>query len=178
MVGGLTAADYDALPEDVCRQIEVVDGAIIVCPSPSRSHQRVARHLANVLENACGQEQTVATDVDLRWHTDDSSGYRRPDIVVYDSSLSNDAQLAPEHCLLVIEVMSPSTVTIDRVHKPAEYAMAGIEHFWRIEPNDRLTVFRYRLDPMTRTYASAGVSTGKLVVTDPFTVSVDLDDLL
>ena len=30
MIAGVTTADYDALPEDVCRQIEIVDGCVIV----------------------------------------------------------------------------------------------------------------------------------------------------
>jgi hypothetical protein len=33
---GLTAARYEALPEEICGRIEVVDGAIIVNPAPRR----------------------------------------------------------------------------------------------------------------------------------------------
>jgi Uma2 family endonuclease len=36
-----------------------------------------------------------------------------------------DAVLRPEHCLLVVEVMSPGSVTADQTDKPAEYAAAG-----------------------------------------------------
>jgi Uma2 family endonuclease len=39
----------------------------------------------------------------------------------------------PEHCLLVVEVMSPDSVTTDQIDKPAEYAAFGILHFWRVE---------------------------------------------
>lgn len=180
MTAGLTAADYDALPEDVCRQIEVVDGAIFVSPSPRRSHQRVVRRLANVLEAACDTRFAVDVDVDLRLR-DVPLLNRRPDVVVYDSSLPNDEVLRPHHCLLVIEVMSPGSVTTDRADKPAEYATAGIGHFWRIELDDaerKLTLYRYGLDPTTRSYASAGMNTGKLVVSDPLEVSVALDDLI
>lgn len=96
---------------------------------------------------------------------------RRPDVVVYDSALPDDAVLRPEHCLLVVEVMSPGSITADQTDKPAEYAAAGIEHFWRFESDfqdeRRLTAFRYRLDPTTRTYASAGVDTDKMAVSDP-----------
>lgn len=101
-------------------------------------------------------------------------------IVVYLPAVSPDAVLRPQHCVLVVEVMSPGSVTADQADKPAEYAVAGIEHFWRVErPGDgELTVFRYRLDPTTRGYASAGISTDKLTVSDPFPVSVDLADLI
>lgn len=105
---------------------------------------------------------------------------RRPDVIVYTSAISDDTVLRPEHCVLVVEVMSPGSITADQADKPAEYAAAGIEHFWRIErPNEGgLAVFRYRLDPTTRIYASAGISTDKLTVTDPFLISVDLGGLV
>lgn len=44
--GGLTAADYEALPEEVRRRIEIVDGAVFVTPAPRKPHQRVVRRLA------------------------------------------------------------------------------------------------------------------------------------
>jgi Uma2 family endonuclease len=174
---GLTTADYDALPEDICRRIEIVDGAIIVSPSPRRSHQIVARRLANALEATVDSNLAVTTDVDLRLR-DVPLLNRRPDIVVYDASVPGDEVLRPQHCVLVVEVMSPGSVTTDRVDKPAEYAMVGIEHYWRVEETDRsLTVFRYRLDPTTHVYASAGVDTGTMTVTDPVKLTVDLADL-
>ncbi|MGI8307526.1 Uma2 family endonuclease [Saccharopolyspora hattusasensis] len=178
---GLSAAEYEALPEEVCRRIEIVDGAIVVTPAPRRSHQIIARRLANELELAVGPELTVATDVDLRLR-DVPLLNRRPDVVVYDSALPEDADLRPQHCLLVVEVMSPGSVTADQTDKPAEYAAAGIEHFWRIESDRqddrRLTAFRYRLDPTTRTYAPSGVDTDKLAVSDPVELRIDFESLL
>ncbi len=175
---GLSAEAYEALPEDVCRRIEVVDGSIIVSPAPRRTHQIIARRLANALEAACRPRLAVATDVDLRLR-DVPLLNRRPDIVVYDAALPADAVLRPEHCALVVEVMSRGSVTTDQTDKPAEYATAGIAHFWRLESIDELalTVFRYRLDPTTRIYTSSGPDSTKLVVSEPFAISVDLADL-
>ncbi len=83
--------------------------------------------------------------------------------------------------MLVVEVMSPGSVTADQIDKPAEYAAAGIEHFWRVENMDNaelgLTVFRYRRDPTTRIYVSAGIDTGTMTVTDPVKLTVVLADL-
>lgn len=175
---GITAADYEALPEEVCRRIEIVDGAIVVNAAPRRPHQRIVRRLANALESACGPELAVDFDVDLRLR-DVPLLNRRPDVVVYNSGLLSDTVLRPQHCVLLVEVMPPGSTTADQIDKPGEYAAAGVAHFWRIEQSDdgALTVFRYRLDPTTRTYASAGISTDKLAVSDPFSVSVDLADL-
>jgi Uma2 family endonuclease len=89
----------------------------------------------------------VATSIDLRLR-DVPLLNRRPDVVVYDASVPDDDALRPEHCLLVVEVMSPGSVTTDQHDKPAEYAAAGITHFWREEHGgtgrQTLTVFRYR----------------------------------
>jgi Uma2 family endonuclease len=177
---GLSAAEYDALPEEICRRIEVVDGAIIVNAAPRRLHQDIGRRLANALEAACRPGFAVSTDVDLRLR-DIPLLNRRADAVVYDASLPDDAVLRPEHCVLVAEVMSPGSVTTDQTDKPAEYAVAGIRHYWRVEhdPAERvLSVFCYRLDPTTGTYASAGVHSGKMTVTDPVSITIDLTTLI
>ena len=177
---GLSAQDYEALPEEICRRIEIVDGAVIVNAAPRRQHQDICRRLANALEAACGPALAVSMDVDLRLR-DIPLLNRRPDAVVYDASLPDDAVLRPQHCVLVVEVMSPGSVTTDQTDKPAEYAAASIRHYWRVEHDPAesvLSVFCYRLDPTTGTYASAGVHSGKMTVTDPVSVTVDLTVLL
>lgn len=174
---GLTVADYEALPEDVSRQIEILDGTVKVSPAPSREHQRVTRRLANVLEAAVSDELAVEIDVDLRLR-DVPLLLRRPDIVVFDASLPNTEPLRPDHCLLLVEVMSPGSVTTDRMDKPTEYAASGIKHFWRVEIDDpAISVFRYQLDPSTRTYGLAGLDKGKLMISDPVELDLDLETL-
>jgi Uma2 family endonuclease len=177
---GLGAADYEALPEDICRRIEIVDGAIIVNAAPRRLHQDICRRLANALETACGTDLAVSIDVDLRLR-DIPLLNRRPDAVIYDASLPDDAVLRPQNCTLVVEVMSPGSVTADQTDKPAEYAASRIPHYWRLEhdPAEKLlSVFCYRLDPTTGTYASAGVHTGTMTVTEPVAITIDLTKLL
>jgi Uma2 family endonuclease len=177
---GMSPEEYEALPEDICRRIEIVDGAVIVNAAPRRLHQDICRRLANALEAACGPDLAVSMDVDLRLR-DVPLLNRRPDAVLYDAALPDDAVLRPQHCTLVVEVMSPGSVTTDQTDKPAEYAAARIPHVWRVEHNpDELTlsVFSYRLDPTTGIYASAGVHTGKMTVTDPVSFAIDLTTLL
>jgi hypothetical protein len=62
--------------------------------------------------------------------------------------------------------------------KPTEYAASGIQHFWRVEGDDlAVNVFRYQLDPMTRTYALVGLDKGKLSIKDPVELDLDLEGL-
>ena len=177
---GLTAADYDALSEEVCRRIEVVDGGIVMTPAPRRPHQIIARRLANAIEDAAGPRWAVATDVDLRLR-DVPLLNRRPDIAVHDAALDDDEVLRPEHTVLVVEVMSPGSITTGQTDKPAEYARAGIEHFWRLEnPTDDaadLALFRYRLDSATGIYTLLEVHKDEVAVRVPMELRVDLATL-
>lgn len=175
--GLITAADYEALPEEVCRRIEIVDGMVVASPSPRRTHQNIAYSLVPVLKEATTPRFNTVGDVDLRLR-DVPLLNRRPDIVVYEASLPDDEILRPEHCLLVIEIMSPGSVTTDQIDKPAEYAASGIRHFWRIEHDEQgISVFRYQLDPMTRTYALVGLDKDKLSIEDPIVLDLDLETL-
>ncbi|WP_233223443.1 Uma2 family endonuclease [Amycolatopsis sp. CA-128772] len=160
----------------MCRRVEIVDGAVVVLPAPLRSHQRLARRLADVLEANCGPELAVVTGADLRVQEAPLVN-RRPDIVVYDARVPDEQVLRPVDCRLVVEVMSSSSVTADRLSKPAEYAAAGIEHYWRIEDRGgsaSCRVVRHVLNPGTQNYLRHDVDEELLTVTSPFAVTVDL----
>lgn len=160
-------------------RLEIVDGAVVVRPAPPRAHEQVVRNLVSVLTAARPVGYEVDTGVGLVLREVPLLN-RRPDLVVHDSP--DRAAPAPEHCLLVAEVVSRDSLAADRTSKPAHYAATGVPHFWRIEnPNDDprlIQLFRYRLDPTTRVYASAGVDTGKVSLHDPFPVTIDLAALL
>jgi Uma2 family endonuclease len=174
---GLTAADYEALPEEVCRRIEIVDGAVVVSPSPRRAHQHIANRLVTALESVTEPAFMAVGDVDLRLRNVPLLN-RRPDVVMYEASLPDDEVLRPAHCLLVVEVMSPGSVTTDQIDKPGEYAASGIRHFWRIEYDDSvINVLRYQLDLKTQTYALVGDDKGKLSIKDPVALDLDLETL-
>ncbi len=173
---GVTAADYEVLPEEVCRRVEIVDGAVLVLPAPLRSHQRLARRLADVLEENCGPELAVVTGADLRVREAPLVN-RRPDIVVYDAQVPDEQVLRPVDCRLVVEIMSTGSVTADRLSKPAEYAAARIGHYWRVEDGDGATpcrVVRHVLDPHAQSYVVDGVDEGVLSVSSPFSLTVDV----
>lgn len=64
----LTEADYRELSEEFSRTIEIVHGHVIKCESPTPRHNRIARRLANALEDSrspVGPCLTIETDVDV-----------------------------------------------------------------------------------------------------------------
>jgi Uma2 family endonuclease len=161
----VTVEDYEALPEEIAGAIEIVDGYIVYSEAPTPDHQTASRRLANMLEaharSAMGRGHpcvTVNNDVDLRLH-DVPLLNRRPDVVLY-RCLDRDRgeRLRAEHVLLVIEIVSPGSQTQDTTDKPAEYAKAGIPHYWivRLDNTGVSTVERYRLDRATMLYKHVG----------------------
>jgi hypothetical protein len=62
--------------------------------------------------------------------------------------------------------------------KPAEYASAGIPHYWRIEQKDAgLAAYTYAIDATQRTYIPTGSYSGALKAERPFSITIDLDAL-
>jgi Uma2 family endonuclease len=80
----------------------------------------------------------------------------------------------PEQVPLVVEIVSPGTRRRDRLEKPAEYAAAGIPHYWRIEQNP-VHVFAYDLGQ--KGYELVADSVDELVLTAPFEIRLAISDI-
>ncbi|MBA9007892.1 Uma2 family endonuclease [Thermomonospora cellulosilytica] len=174
---GLTAEEYDRMPEESCRNIEIVDGRIVVVPSATPAHNRLIWKLAHLLEQAAPAPWQVTVDVDLRI-SDVPLNNRRPDVLVFQGD-PDSLPVRPPQVLLAVEVMSKGSVSTDRLDKPAEYAAAGIPHYWRVEREGAgLIVYTHVLNRTTSTYADAGAYSGLLKVEQPYPVEMDLNALL
>ena len=62
---GWTTDDLDELPPDGRRR-ELIDGVLIVSPSPSNVHQIIAMRLGGALEAVCPPEFDVTLGVEIR----------------------------------------------------------------------------------------------------------------
>jgi Uma2 family endonuclease len=82
--------------------------------------------------------------------------------------------VVPEQVALVVEVVSPGTRRRDRLEKPAEYAAAGIPHYWRIEQHP-VHVFAYDLGQ--KGYDLVADSADELVLTAPFEIRLAISDI-
>ena len=77
----------------------------------------------------------------------------------------------------MVEIVSPSTVSMDRAIKPVMYAEASIPVYWRVELQDAPKIVVCSLSRgryVTRTTLTAGIR-GR--TTRPFTVEVDPADI-
>lgn len=129
-----TYSEYARLPDDGNRY-EVIDGEVLVTPAPTPHHQKVILRLAvMLLDHVEGRGLGwVFQDVDLLFVT---GQFLRPDIVVVPASgrsgvTDRGVEVAPA---LVVEVLSPSSHTIDRVKKPRRYLDFGVPTYWVVDP--------------------------------------------
>ena len=165
-----TEAEYLALPE-TNQRIELLDGTLLVTPAPGIGHQQWARRLANLLEAAAPSDIDVAESVNL--HVG-SARILIPDVLVVRGRGDVKVHEAAD-ALLVVEVLSPSSVSIDRVLKPHLYAAAGVPWFLRVEPDQGQLpeLWLYELGPdgyEERARATAG---RPLTLDQPFAAVID-----
>lgn len=163
----LTRADLAGLPDDGHRY-ELVDGVLVVSPSPRPRHQRVVLELAVLLRAACPAELEVFVaplDVVLAEDT-----VLIPDVLVARRNDLDDTCL-PAAPVLAAEVLSPSTRRIDLMLKRSRYEAAGVPAYWVIDP-DAPSLLAWRL--ADGTYREVGHVTGDEAfrTAEPFDVEV------
>jgi Uma2 family endonuclease len=116
-------------------RLELVDGEVAVSPSPTPRHSHVVVNLIVVLgqyiqENELGE---LHHDVDTIL---DRFDVRRPDILYFSKDrthlIGKKAMEGPPD--LAIEVISPSSVEVDREDKFEQYREAGVKFYWIIDP--------------------------------------------
>ncbi|MFD0855574.1 Uma2 family endonuclease [Actinomadura adrarensis] len=174
---GITAEHYDQMPVEDCRNIEIVDGRIVVCPSQTPHHNLIALRLTHDLDRQLPEPWQVTSHVDLRISEFPLTN-RRPDILVFRGN-PDELPIVPTNVLLAAEIMSQSSVSTDRLDKPAEYASAGIPYFWRFElEGDELIAYTYICDSTTKTYGEPDVHKLTLKTARPFPIEIDLAALL
>ena len=131
--------DYKSLPESDTKRYELIEGELIVVPSPSTYHQRIAGNLEYILREFVrrynlGYIYDAPCDVVLS-----EENVLQPDILFITRERSEiiteeNIQGPPD---LVIEILSPSTAERDRTHKRTLYARHGVREYWIVDPDER-----------------------------------------
>ena len=130
-----TVKDYMSTPID--KRYQLLDGEMIVAPSPVTRHQTILMNLALVLqqfvkERFLGQLWFAPLDVVLSNHD-----VAQPDILFVSNARSvivteATVQGAPD---LVVEILSPGTAVYDRGYKHALYGRHGVREYWLVDPD-------------------------------------------
>jgi Uma2 family endonuclease len=131
----LTYDDYCLLPEDGKRR-EIIEGELVVTPSPQTPHQRVVMRLSVHLWQYVDSRklgEVFGAPFDVVFSEFDVV---EPDLFYISNARAGvltqkNVQGAPD---LVVEVSSESTARVDRSIKLKLYGRFGVQEYWIIDP--------------------------------------------
>jgi Uma2 family endonuclease len=112
--------------------VELLDGRVLVTPSPTWRHQNVVGELGFALRMALPPEfKAFWAPLDVRFS---NRMLLQPDVlVVRRTDLTGERIDRPP--LMVAEVLSPSTRGRDQVLKRSAYERAGVPSYWLLDPD-------------------------------------------
>jgi len=158
-------AAYATLPDDGNRY-EILDGVLLMTPSPSFEHQNANAMISHYLVGhvklkGLGQVLAAPFDVELP-----SGDVVQPDVLVvlkeYEERITQSRLVgAPD---LVVEIASPSTAGYDRSKKQAAYTRAEVPEYWVVDTAAKtveLLVLQLATTTQPTEYQSQGVFRGK-----------------
>src|SRR5262249_17787358 len=128
-----------ALPDDGNRY-ELIDGELLVSPSPSGPHQHAVLSLYELVApyvrtHRLGRVSISPADLDLH-----SGQVFQPDLFVGSMVEGQEPLHWPEFGvpILIAEIGSPSTARFDRVTKRRRYQRSGVDTYWIVDLDARL----------------------------------------
>ena len=107
-----TVDDLDQVPDDGL-QYELLDGMLLVTPAPVPDHQRFARGVFRILDEACPYDRFEVFFAPIDWQPDLRTSLQ-PDVLVVAKDRIG-AKNITEPLALAVEVLSPSTRRKDMV---------------------------------------------------------------
>lgn len=146
-------------------QWELVRGVPQMSPSESLRNVAVRSTLFTALTSVVDDVTRLVTTVDVHlFGPAETATVRQPDLAVLVRGLDLDIDmLRAQDVALVVEVVSPSSGSRDRVTKSIEYARAGIPAYLLVDPR-QTPALTLRTSPTERGYAHE-VSGGRVTVT-------------
>lgn len=162
----MTVEQYLQLGEDPPGvRLELVNGEVAVSPSPATQHAYCIQKLSSLLDvyTEAHDMGVVIGDQDTTLGPYDS---RRPDILFFRKDrvhLIGAKRLrgVPD---LAVEIISPSSVQVDRRDKFLQYAQGGIAFYWIVDPEQR-TLEGWRLQDAE--YVETGRASGEATLRLP-----------
>jgi Uma2 family endonuclease len=164
-----TVTDLEHFPDDGQRY-ELLDGHLLVTPSPGMDHQLVsfqlARALADGLKSVAGL-RVVGPGVVVR----EPDTQLQPDVMVFRAATPATASWKDvKEVWLAAEVLSPSSRIYDREFKRDAYLALGVDEVWLVDLKERAVLVSRAGGPQDQRV------TGRLLWHPPrLEVPVDLD---
>ena len=142
--------DIYSLPEG--QRAELIDGEIYMMSPPNRDHQKISakihQAIANYIDSKKGSCEVYAAPFSVFLNADDKN-YVEPDIsVICDKNKLDDKGCngAPDW---IIEIVSPSSRSMDYMTQLFKYRTSGVREYWIIDrQKNRVIVYSFDKDNM------------------------------
>lgn len=140
--GEYTIADMMDLPDGV--RMELIDGVLYDTASPTTFHQAIIMdvfmQIAPVLHSADGDCAVFVAPLDVQFEADDDKTLVQPDLLIAcgkDKYINETGRIlgAPD---MVMEVLSPSSISKDRFIKLNKYWQKGVREYWVVDPDRQI----------------------------------------
>jgi hypothetical protein len=135
--------------------------ALLVSPPPRLEHDDAASALDRLIAPLLPVDLRVGIHRGVLF---DRRHHRHPDVAVWSRAAARaKGRIEAADVLLAVEVVSPSSVSTDRVTNPAQCAAAGIAHSWRLQLDPLLLVVHelsdgtYRARRASTTWSTSSV---------------------
>ena len=149
-----TVRDIEALPEG--ERAELIDGKMYMMASPTLTHQELLGWLyfkIRLYIMKKGGPCRVILSPFAVYIKDDDHNYVEPDISVIcdpDKLDEKGCHGAPDW---VVEIVSPSSKTMDYIRKCALYEEAGVREYWIVDPQEKSVVVYGFVQGTSKQYA-------------------------
>ncbi|MHC4958993.1 MAG: Uma2 family endonuclease [Planctomycetota bacterium] len=132
--GGYTVADLEQLPEGW--PAEIVDGVLVMTPSPAPYHQVLVMRLADAVRESLGprdRDRCLAAPLDVVL---DDRNVVQPDVMLLPrGARCTGPDWRIPRPVWAAEVLSPATECWDRGPKLDAYRAAGLSEVWLVDPH-------------------------------------------
>lgn len=164
----LTWDDLQVIPDESHHHFELIEGQLLMSPSPNLRHQHcVVRLLGALVVAAPPDLDVLVSPFDF---VPEPGTVLQPDLLVVRRG-STEWQKAVMAPVLAIEVISPSSRTTDRVTKRALYETFGVQHYWIVDP-EIPEVLALQLEEGGYVEQESAAGSDELRVTTPFDLKV------
>ncbi|WP_030436095.1 Uma2 family endonuclease [Actinoplanes subtropicus] len=165
----LTVDDIAGLPEDL--RFELLDGRLVLTPRALPIHQFISVRANNAIEEHCPDGIMVNVGQAVRL---DRFNELCPDVMVFREEGADRSPIMSADVLLVIEVISPSSQSVDLGKKFERYRELGIPAYWIIDPlAERVTLTQFLLGP-DGSYRQHLKTDELVTVEEPWKITLDL----
>ncbi len=130
----MTFAEFEKLPDEVCRHSELRHGELVFVPPPKKDHVWLQQRIAKVLIRHAADDAVVGMEIPFRPLPERE--FYRADVAYVsaqrwrESGSKGDLVGSPE---LVVEVLSPSNTSSEMNDRRKTCFETGCREFWTVD---------------------------------------------